>query len=323
MKTPVGIIGGAGYTAGELIRLLLTHPHVEIQFVHSASQAGHCISAIHSDLVGDTNLRFTDRVDFDAVEVLFLCQGHGKAQAFLGQHTLPADVKLVDLSRDFRLQAEGNPFMYGLPELNRDQIRDHTHIANPGCFATCIQLALLPFACHHLLPQTVHIHAITGATGAGQQPSPTTHFSWRNNNISVYKAFTHQHLDEIRQSLRQLQPQIDSALYFIPLRGDFARGIHSSIHFECLKDLDSVYEIIATYFDTHPFVHIQNELPYLKQVINTNKCIIGIEKHQDQILVVSVIDNLLKGASGQAVQNMNLMMGWEETAGLQLKASAF
>jgi N-acetyl-gamma-glutamyl-phosphate reductase len=318
----VGIAGGAGYTGGELIRILLRHPEAEIQFVHSNSQAGKFLWEVHGDLIGETDLSFSDGVDSE-IDVLFLCAGHGKSGAFLAAFDFPDALRVIDLSNEFRLKSSRNDFLYGLPELNRERIREATHIANPGCFATCIQLALLPLAASQALQGEVHIQAITGSTGAGQQPGPTTHFSWRNNNLSVYKAFQHQHIPEIRQGLTQLQPDFSHDLNFVPIRGDFPRGIFASVY----VNLDWVEEKAVLWYEEfythHPFTHHSPTNPHLKQVVNTNKALVHVEKHGKKLLIVSMIDNLLKGASGQAVQNMNLMFDLEETMGLQLKANFF
>ncbi|WP_158962027.1 N-acetyl-gamma-glutamyl-phosphate reductase [Myroides fluvii] len=321
-KIKVGIVGGAGYTGGELLRLLLNHPAVELVFIHSKSQANKPIYSIHTDLFGDTDLLFTAELQQE-IDVVFLCLGHGDAQVFLQEHSFEHSVKIIDLSQDFRLKKDGNPFVYGLPELNRDQIKQANYIANPGCFATAIQLALLPLAAQQMLPESIHIQAITGSTGAGQGLASTSHFSWRANNLSVYKAFTHQHLGEIGESLSQLQPQTKSAIKFIPERGDFARGIFVSIMMESSLSLAELQEMYALYYNPHPFTHFSEDAIHLKQVINTNKCLISVDKHQNDVLITSTLDNLLKGASGQAVQNMNLLFGLEEKTGLNLKASAF
>ncbi|SDM42997.1 N-acetyl-gamma-glutamyl-phosphate reductase [Catalinimonas alkaloidigena] len=323
MSIHVGIIGGAGYTAGELLRLLLFHPDVELKFVHSQSQAGKPLHSTHQDLLGETDLLFTDALDFDGIDVLFLCVGHGAAATFLEAHPVPDSVKIIDLSQDFRLKREGNNYVYGLPELNREAIRTAQHVANPGCFATCIQLALLPLAAAGQLHDDVHINAVTGSTGAGQAPSATTHFSWRSNNVSVYKAFNHQHLGEIGQSLHQLQPDFAHKLHFIPVRGNFTRGILATAYTPFAGSLDEAKALYQDYYAPHPFVYLSDSNPALKQVVGTNKGIVYLEKHDDQLLIISMIDNLLKGASGQAVQNMNLMFGREEKAGLTLKALAF
>ncbi len=318
----IGIIGGAGYTAGELIRLLLHHPAAEIAFVQSRSSAGRPVASVHDDLVGDTDLRFVAEVPAEP-DVLFLCSGHGESKAFLEKNQFSNSLKIIDLSHDFRLHRPGNDFVYGLPELNRTAICEAQKIANPGCFATAIQLALLPLAAEGLLNDEVHVHAITGSTGAGQQPTDTTHFSWRSNNLSIYKPFGHQHLGEIGQSLRQLQPGFGHAVNFIPVRGDFTRGIFASAYTRCEATESQLKELYRTFYHDAPFTKITDENPSLKQVVNTNKCLLFLEKHEDRILIISLIDNLLKGASGQAVQNMNLMCGLPETAGLNLKASAF
>ncbi|WP_367393030.1 N-acetyl-gamma-glutamyl-phosphate reductase [Lewinella sp. LCG006] len=315
----VGIIGGAGYTAGELIRILRWHPAVELRFVHSNSQAGKPVSSIHQDLAGDFFMNFTAAVDLQ-VDVLFLCGGHGKSRSWLAENKVPEETLVVDLSTDFRLSEE---FVYGLPELNRAAIKTSKRIANPGCFATAIQLGLLPLAAAGKLKEEVHIHAITGSTGAGQQPQPTTHFSWRNNNLSVYKPFEHQHLAEIGRSLGALQGEEVPELAFLPLRGDFARGIFASLYLR--TDLSERYlqTLYQDYYAEHVFTHLVEDNPHLKQVVNTNKCLVQLTKHGNRALIISVIDNLLKGASGQAVQNMNLALGLKETTGLQLKAMVF
>lgn len=317
-----GIVGGAGYTAGELLRLLVWHPEVEITFVQSNSQAGLALSEVHSDLLGEIDQHFVQEASSD-VDVLFICAGHGRAKLFLENNAIANHIKIIDLSRDFRLQESANGFLYGLPELNRAQTSIQRKIANPGCFATAIQLALLPLAAEQMLQSELHVHAITGSTGAGQNPSATSHFSWRNNNVSIYKPFTHQHLDEIYQSLHQLQPGFDKAINFIPVRGNFTRGIFASIYMKLDMEIEDLHTLFSTYYETHPFVHIASQSPDLKQVINTNKCYLSLQKHQDKVLIVSIIDNLIKGASGQAIQNMNLMFGLHETTGLQLKGSAF
>ncbi len=318
----IGIIGGAGYTAGELLRILLNHAEAHIQFVHSTSNAGNPVHAVHEDLIGDTDLIFTETVSPE-VDVLFFCAGHGKTKPFLERHSFPDTVKIIDLSSDFRMRAADHEFVYGLPELNREAIRTTQHLANPGCFATCIQLALLPLAASQNLTDEVHIHAITGSTGAGQKPTGTTHFSWRNNNLSIYKAFNHQHLAEIGQSLTQLQPDFAHDLNFIPMRGDFTRGIFASVYVRSTLAESAARDLYESYYAAHPFVHVAAVNPNLKQVVNTNKGIVHIEKHGDKLLIISMIDNLLKGASGQAVQNMNLMFGMPEDRGLRLKAAYF
>ena len=319
----IGIIGAAGYTAGELIRLLLRHPKAELVLLHSSSQVGKPVASVHDDLAGETDLHFTDQVNAPELDLLFFCGGHGKTKPFLAAYTLPEDLCLIDLSNEFRLQAPDHDFVYGLPELQREAIRKAQHVANPGCFATCIQLALLPLADAGELKNEVHITAITGSTGAGQGLSPTSHFSWRNNNLSVYKAFDHQHIPEIEQSLAQLQPSFGHPLNFVPLRGDFTRGILASVYLRSELSGQAARDLYAEYYAEEPFTHLVATNPHLKQVVNTNKGLVQVEKHRDKLHVVSVIDNLLKGASGQAVQNMNLMFGLEENLGLGLKAAAF
>ena len=319
----VGIIGGAGYTAGELIRLLINHPDVEIVFVNSSSNAGNKICDVHSGLYGETDLTFTEQTPFDQIDVLFFCTAHGDTRKFMESHTLPEELRLIDLSMDYRMESPEHDFVYGLPELNRRRIVRAKHIANPGCFATAIQLALLPLAKNLLLNSDVHVHAITGSTGAGQKPSATSHFSWRNDNISIYKPFTHQHLAEIGQSLKQLQNSFSSKINFIPVRGDFARGIFVTAYLDCPVELSEIIKLYEAYYDDHSFTHIVDKNLDLKQVVGTNKCLLHLEKHGDKLLITSVIDNLLKGASGQAVHNMNLLFGLEEKVGLHLKPVGF
>lgn len=322
----IGIAGGAGYTGGELLRILINHPHAEIVFVHSNSNAGKPVSDVHTDMFGDTRLEFTDTLSQD-IDVLFLCVGHGDAKKFLDANVIDERIKIIDLSQDFRLNRNSKnrnrDFVYGLPELNREAIKSAQNVANPGCFATCIQMGLLPLAAAGLLNSEVHINATTGSTGAGQSLSKTTHFSWRNNNLSVYKAFEHQHLNEIGESLDQLQKNFDQALNFIPQRGDFARGILAAMYTESDLTLEEAEKIYTDFFDSHPFTHVSKQNIDLKQVVNTNKCLIHLEKHGNKLFIVSIIDNLLKGASGHAVQNMNLMFGLDETVGLRLKGAAF
>lgn len=326
MKIKAGIIGGAGYTGGEMLRILVNHPQVEIAFVNSSSNAGNLISDVHTDLFGDTDLKFTDQILQD-IDVLFLCVGHGDAKKFLEANPINEKVKIIDLSQDFRLaqnsQLATRNFVYGLPELNKKKIQSAQNIANPGCFATCIQMGLLPLAAKGLLKSEVHINATTGSTGAGQSLSKTSHFSWRNNNLSIYKAFDHQHLNEIGESLAQLQGEVKEALSFIPQRGDFTRGILAAMYIESDLTEEAAYELYESYYASHPFTHVSRKNIDLKQVVNTNKCLIHLEKHGNKLFIISIIDNLLKGASGQAVQNMNLMFGLEETAGLKLKATGF
>ncbi|MBB6273739.1 N-acetyl-gamma-glutamyl-phosphate reductase [Pedobacter cryoconitis] len=323
MKIKAGIVGGAGYTGGEMLRLLVHHPDVEIVFVHSNSNGGNLISDVHTDLLGDTDLRFTAELS-SAIDVLFLCVGHGDAKKFLDANPIAAGIKIIDLSQDFRLaRAAGTDWIYGLPELNRERIKTADFVANPGCFATCIQLALLPLAANGLLKSEVHINATTGSTGAGQSLAATSHFSWRNNNLSVYKAFEHQHLNEIGQSLLQLDTDFNQELNFIPQRGDFTRGILAAVYLESDLTAEQAQTIYEDYYSEHPFTHVSKKNIDLKQVVNTNKGLVHVEKHGGKLLIISIIDNLLKGASGQAVQNMNLMFGLDERQGLKLKAAAF
>jgi len=325
-KIRAGIIGGAGYTGGELIRLLLLHPHVEIAFVQSSSNAGKPLYATHTDLLGETEMLFSASHEND-MDVLFLCGGHDAARKFLTENDLPAHVLVIDLSQDFRHtesnQIKDRTFIYGLPELNRDKIKNAKSIANPGCFATCIQLALLPLAAANKLQGPVHINATTGSTGAGQALSNTTHFSWRDSNLSVYKAFEHQHIQEIAQSLNSLQPAYNGDLLFVPQRGNFTRGILASAYLQSDLSLQQLRALYQTYYATHPFVTLSENEVDIKQVVNTNRCFVHLAKHNNYVLITSVIDNLLKGASGQAVQNMNLIFGLDEKAGLQLKPGAF
>ena len=317
----VGIIGGAGYTAGELIRLLLNHPQVEIAFVHSSSNAGNPICQVHGGLWGETTLCFASDYNLSEIEVLFLCSAHGKSREFWQENTMPEGLKVIDLAQDFR--DESNGYIYGLPEWQRERIKGATKIANPGCFATAIQLALLPLASAGVLRDEVHITAITGSTGAGVKPGATTHFSWRSDNMSVYKAFEHQHLIEIGRTLRTLQPSFDDELNFVPMRGDFARGILASVYTECDLSAEEAKALYKEYYGDAAFTFVADGAIDLKQVTNTNKALLSIAKHGNKLHVVSVIDNLLKGASGQAVQNMNLICGFDEKEGLHLKPNAF
>ena len=319
----IGILGGAGYTGGELFRLLINHPEAEIVFVNSESNAGNLIAEVHEGLLGETDMRFTSETPFDAVDVLFFCFGHGKSAAFLKEHAIPAHVKIIDLAQDFRLEARENDYVYGLPEINSARIARSVHVANPGCFATCIQLALLPAAKMQLIRSDVAVNAITGSTGAGQSTSATTHFSWRNNNLSIYKPFTHQHVPEIVQSLRQVQGFLEAGIDFIPYRGDFARGIFATSVLHTQVDIDTITKGYKEFYKNAAFTHYTDRAIDLKQVVNTNKALVHCDKYRDRLLVTSCIDNLLKGAVGQAVQNMNIMFGIDETAGLRLKASAF
>ena len=316
-----GIIGGAGYTAGELLRLLVNHPEVQIVFVHSTSNAGNRLSDVHGGLEGDTELRFAADYDLSSVDVVFLCSAHGQSRQWLAEHEIPTSLRIIDLAQDFRDQSEG--FVYGLPELQRERIRTARRVANPGCFATAIQLALLPLAAAGLLEDEVHVTAVTGSTGAGVKPSATTHFSWRTDNLSVYKAFTHQHLLEIGRTLRGLQPAFDRAVNFVPLRGDFTRGILASVYTRCALDEEALRKRYADYYAGAAFTCVPPRGVDLKQAVNTNKALVDVAVHEGKAHMVVAIDNLLKGASGQAVQNMNLMFGLDEKTGLRLKASAF
>ena len=327
----IGILGAAGYTGGELIRLLLNHPDAEIVFAHSESNAGNLVSDVHEGLLGDTDMRFSSDMPFEETDVIFLCFGHGKSVSFLKEHPVPSSVKIIDLAQDFRLASPSHDFVYGLPETHRSEIARCQHLANPGCFATCIQVGLLPLAKAGLLRHDISVNAITGSTGAGQKPGSTTHFSWRNNNMSTYKVFNHQHLHEIRQTLEELQGSLDCSVDFIPYRGDFARGIFCTevVRFdgdEGSTSNPSAEALVAMYRDYYKdaaFTHYVDKSPDLKQVVNTNKALVHVEKFGNKAVITSVIDNLLKGAVGQAVQNMNLMFGINETTGLRLKASAF
>ncbi len=327
MTINIGIIGGAGYTGGELLRILLNHPFVHVQFVHSKSQAGKPVWATHTDLLGDTDLTFSgDLPDFSStggagLDAVFLCSGHGVSATFMAEHDIPDDIAVIDLSTDFR--DEHHDFVYGLPELNRERIQEATRVANPGCFATSIQLALLPLAKAGRLTDAIHISAITGSTGAGQALVPTTGFTWRNNNVSIYKAFAHQHLTEIRQSLTMLDPDFTRAINFVPYRGDYTRGIMANVYTPFAGTLVEATDLYRTYYADHPFTHVSDAPVDVKQVVNTNKCFLHLELHDGKLLITSVIDNLTKGASGQAVQNMNLIFGLPEDTGLRLKAVAF
>ena len=322
----VGIIGGAGYTAGELIRLLINHPKTEINFVFSTSNAGNKISNVHQDLVGSLDLKFTDTINPN-IDVLFLCLGHGNSIKFLEANTFSDNTKIIDLGNDFRLEEdkvfEEKTFVYGLPELQKKAIKTANYIANPGCFATAIQLGLLPLAENGLLNDNVHVNAVTGATGAGTSLSKTTHYTWRDNNFSYYKPFTHQHLGEINQSVKQLQNSFSSEINFMPNRGNFSRGIFATLYTKFDGSLEEAKSIYKTFYKNAKFTFVSDEDLHLKQVVNTNKCLIHLHKHENKLLITSIIDNLLKGASGQAIQNMNLMFGLNETEGLQLKATYF
>ena len=327
----VGILGAAGYTGGELIRLLVNHPEAEIVFANSESNAGNLVANVHEGLLGDTDLRFTDAMPFDEVDVVFFCFGHGKSEAFLKEHGIPEHVKIIDLAQDFRIAAPTHDYVYGLPEIHKEEIRKCQHLANPGCFATCIQLGLLPLAKAGLLTHDVAVNAITGSTGAGQKPVSTTHFSWRTDNMSIYKVFTHQHLHEIRQSLTELQGSLDVDVDFIPYRGDFARGIFCTevVKFDGEEGTptnptaEQLADMYRTFYADAAFTHYVDKALDLKQVVNTNKALVHIDKFGNKAVITSIIDNLLKGAVGQAVQNMNIMFGIDEKAGLNLKANAF
>jgi N-acetyl-gamma-glutamyl-phosphate reductase len=335
----VGVLGAAGYTGGELIRVLLNHPEAEIVFANSESNAGNLVSDVHEGLIGETDLKFTDEMPFDQVDVIFFCFGHGKSEAFLREHTIPENVKIIDLAQDFRVTpskpprgeasvlplggVSGGSFVYGLPEINRSDIANAQYVANPGCFATAIQVALLPAAHLNLLKEDVSVNAITGSTGAGQKPGATTHFSWRSDNLSIYKPFQHQHIAEIRQSLAQVQGYLDADIDFIPYRGNFARGIFCTAVVKTPAPIEDIIEAYKEFYADAAFTHYSDKPIDLKQVVNTNKALVHCEKHGNKLLVTSCIDNLLKGAVGQAVQNMNIMFGIDETAGLRLKASAF
>lgn len=319
----IGIIGGAGYTAGELLRLLINHPEVEITFVHSSSNAGKYVSDIHAGLCGETDLIFSDQHPLEDIHILFLCSAHGDSKKFWENNPRPASLKVIDLAQDYRDESEG--YVYGLPEVNKGRISEACSIANPGCFATAIQLSLLPLAAKGLLPKNgdINITALTGSTGAGVKPGATTHFSWRTDNISVYKPFTHQHLKEISMTLNKLQPDFSSRLNFIPVRGDFARGIFAITTLDCSLSQEEALELYKDFYKDSPFVVVSESPIHLKQVVNTNKAIINVTAHEGKLLITCAEDNLLKGASGQAVQNMNIMLGIDQTTGLRLKPSAF
>ena len=319
----IGILGAAGYTGGELIRLLLNHPEAEIVFANSESNAGNLVADVHEGLYGDTDLRFTSEMPFEKVDVVFFCFGHGKSEQFLREHTIPSNVKIIDLAQDFRLAAPDNDYVYGLPEINRERIAAAQHVANPGCFATCIQLGLLPAAKLGIVKGDIAVNAITGSTGAGQKPGATTHFSWRNNNMSIYKAFCHQHVPEICQSLKQVQGELDAEIDFIPYRGDFARGIFATEVVKTDMPIEQIVEAYKDFYKDAVFTHYVDNAIDMKQVVNTNKALIHCDKFGNKLLITSTIDNLLKGAVGQAVQNMNIMFGVDETMGLRLKGSAF
>lgn len=319
-----GIIGGAGYTAGELLRLLLNHPDVEIKWVNSSSNAGNKVANVHQGLIGETDLVFTDQTPWEEIDVLFCCTPHGETRKFMESHEVPQELRIIDLSTDYRIEDGSHEFVYGLPELNRKRIvRGTTRVANPGCFATAIQLALLPLAKNLMLNSDIHVTAITGSTGAGVKPSATSHFSWRNDNVSIYKPFKHQHLAEIKQSLKTLQNSFNADINFIPVRGCFSRGIMAIVYMDCSIELDEIKKLYEEYYEDHNFTFVTDKATDLKDVVNTNKCILHLEKVEDKLLITSVIDNLVKGASGQAVHNMNLLFGLHECVGLRLKPSAF
>lgn len=319
----IGIIGGAGYTAGELLRLLINHPEVSVEFVHSSSNAGNPVTDVHQGLLGETDLVFSDTHPLDSIDILFLCSAHGQSRKFWEENERPEGLKVIDLAQDFRDESEG--YVYGLPEINKDRIAAAKSVANPGCFATALQLSLLPLAATGLLPDNgdINITALTGSTGAGVKPGATTHFSWRTDNISVYKAFTHQHLIEIGATLQHLQPGNTAKINFIPMRGDFARGIFAVTHLECRLSEEEAIALYKDFYKDAPFTVVSDRPVDLKQAVNTNKAIIHVEKHGDRLLITCAEDNLLKGASGQAVQNMNIMLGLDQRTGLRLKPSAF
>ncbi len=319
----IGIIGGAGYTAGELLRILINHPGVEVKWVHSESNAGRHVSAVHTGLLGETDLHFSDTHPLEDIDILFLCSAHGHSREFWENNRRPEGLKVIDLAQDFRDESEG--YVYGLPEKNFGRIAEADSVANPGCFATAIQLSLLPLAAAGLLPEEgeINVTALTGSTGAGVKPGATTHFSWRNDNISVYKPFTHQHLKEIGMTLEQLQPGHGAKITFIPMRGDFARGIFAAVTLDCPLSQEEAEKLYKEYYKDAPFVTVSDEPIHLKQVVNTNKAVIHIDGHDGKLLITTAEDNLLKGASGQAVQNMNIMLGLDQREGLRLKASSF
>lgn len=319
----VGIVGAAGYTGGEAIRLLINHPQAKLLWANSSSSAGKPLWAVHTDLLGDTELKFCDTFDWDAIDVVFLCVGHGDARKFLEANPIPERIKIIDLSQDFRIEPNTDGFVYGLTEMNRSEIQTASKIANPGCFATAMQLAILPLAAAGLLQDEVHISAATGSTGAGQSLSATSHFSWRANNLSVYKAFEHQHLREVGQLIHKQQGGFDHAVNFVPYRGDFTRGILASVYTKFEGSEQEAVTLYKEYYQNHPFTHVSDGNIALKQVVNTNKCLVHVERHGDKVMILSAIDNLLKGASGQAVENMNLMFGLDQTAGLRLKPQGF
>lgn len=320
----VGIIGGSGYAAGELVRILLNHPDVELKWVHSRTVAGQRIVDVHQGLHGEIDMSFSNTIDLKNIDVLFCCRPAGKTREFIETHTIPEDLKIIDLARDHRIEDGSHDFVYGLSELNRKpMVRGAKHVANPGCFATAIQLALLPLAKNHLIKSDIHVTAITGSTGAGVKPSATSHYSWRNDNVSIYKPFRHQHLGEIMQTMRELQPDFDAEINFVPVRGCFSRGIMAIVYLDIDEDIDTIRQMYEEAYSDHSFTFVTDKQPDLKDVVNTNKCVIHLEKVDGKLLITSVIDNLLKGASGTAVHNMNLLFGLSERTGLNLKSSAF
>lgn len=319
----IGIIGSAGYTAGELIRILLNHPKVELVFVNSTSNAGNKLYDVHGGLLGETEMSFTDELPYDKIDLLFFCSAHGDTRKFMETNKVPSNLKIIDLSTDYRHKDTAEGFIYGLPELNKDKIEGSNKIANPGCFATAIQLALLPLASAGLIKSDVQVNAITGSTGAGVKPSATTHFSWRDNNTSIYNPFTHRHLKEIIESITQLQENFDNDINFIPMRGNFPRGIFVTAHLPFEGSEEEAKKLYIDFYKNSAFTIVTDKNPDMKQVVNTNKCILHVAKHNNKLLIISCIDNLLKGASGQAVENMNLMFGLEQTMGLKLKPSGF
>lgn len=319
----VGIIGGAGYTAGELIRILLNHPQAELVFVNSTSNAGNKLYDVHGGLLGETEMSFTDQLPYDKIDVLFFCTAHGDTRKFMEANDVPKNLKIIDLSTDYRHKETAEGFVYGLPELNKESIQKTDKVANPGCFATAVQLALLPLAQAGLIKSDVQVNAITGSTGAGVKPGATTHFSWRDNNISIYNPFKHRHLKEIKESLKQLQDSFGADINFIPMRGNFSRGIFATVYLQYEGTEEEAKKLYNDFYKDAPFTIVTDKNPDLKQVVNTNKAVVYVEKHDNKLLIVSCIDNLLKGASGQAVENMNLMFGLEQTTGLKLKPSGF
>ncbi|MEM9896221.1 MAG: N-acetyl-gamma-glutamyl-phosphate reductase [Bacteroidota bacterium] len=317
-----GIIGAAGYTAGELIRILIHHPEVEIVLAQSESQTGKLLSEVHKDLIGETQLTFSKEIETEDLDIVFLCKGHGESRKIIQKNPLLLKKKVIDLSQDFRLKGD-HDFVYGLPEINRENLIGTDHVANPGCFATCIQLGLIPVMQSGLVDQDISISGITGSTGAGQSLSPTSHFSWRSNNASIYKALKHQHLLEIGETFSSISSDFNSKLLFVPYRGAFARGIITTSHFESTVSGDEIAEVYRDFYSDHPFTHVTSENPDIKQVVGTNKCLVYPQVIDDTVIIISVIDNLLKGASGQAVQNMNIQFELDETTGLKLKSTAF